>query len=265
MAGPCSDWAIDTGCCTDWATVPAGVQATATTWATTILWAATGRRFSLCEQVVRPCGRTHLGSGAGCPPGGAWGYLWSGGTWFPYVGSDGLWRNCGCSGFCSCRPNCEVFLPGPVNSVSEVQVDGVVVGADNYRVDDWQWLVRTDGECWPECGDLNVDSGDGFFEVSYVKGEAPPDVLLAAAGMLACEYAKACQGNSDCRLPARMTNLTRQGVSIQTVSPDMLLMMGLTGIPEVDQVIRALNPNKLHGRPRIMAPELPRPRYTTTP
>lgn len=139
----------------------------------------------------------------------------------------------------------------------------MVLGGANYRIDDYQWLVRTDGECWPECGDLNVDSGDGFFQVTYMKGEAPPAVLLNAAGMLACEYAKACQG-ADCRLPGRMTNLVRQGVSIQTVPVDTLLMMGLTGLPEVDQVIRALNPNKLKGRPRINAPELPRPRYTTT-
>lgn len=262
MTVPCSDWDVDTQCCSDWAEVPAGVQSAAITWATTILWAATGRRFSLCDQIVRPCGRER----GSHPPAWIWGHFWAGGSWIPYIGADGLWRNCGCSGFCSCKPSCEVWLPPPVASVSEVQVDGVIVNAANYRVDNEQWLVRTDGECWPLCGDLDVDSGEGFFQVKYAKGIDPPDVLLNAAGILACEYAKACgAANGDCRLPGRMVNLVRQGVTVQTVAPDTLLMMGLTGINEVDQVIRALNPHKLTGRTRIMSPDWPRPRVTTTP
>lgn len=262
--GPCT-WEIDTGCCPDWATYSAAVQNAATNYATTVLWAATGRRFGLCPVVVRPCGRyTHGGTPS------IWGYTFSlygpgGAAWYPYIGDDGAWRNCACPGTsCGCRPDCEVYLPAPVASVTEVVVDGVVVDPSAYRVDDNKWLVRTDGGCWPDRADLNVDSGTGLFQVSYVRGETVPAVLLSAAGILACEYAKACTGGS-CRLPASVQSIARQGVNVQFLDFNMLVERGFTGITEVDSVIQALNPFALKARLRVWSPEIKVPRMTTFP
>src|SRR5690348_10870848 len=67
-------------------------------WATTILWASTGRQFELCEQTVRPCGWRN------CNGGVEWfGSIWQGSTWVPYLW-DGQWFNalCACDGFCCC-------------------------------------------------------------------------------------------------------------------------------------------------------------------
>lgn len=127
---PCG-WVIpDPLCCTDWTGFSAGVKAAAKDYAATVLWAATGRQYGVCTITVRPCGVRRRQSG--------WeffGYDWTGGTWIPYI-FNGQWFNCVCPGICSCEPRCQVRLMGPVNSIVEVTVGGVVVDPSAYRVDD---------------------------------------------------------------------------------------------------------------------------------
>lgn len=258
-SSPCG-WVPNVGCCDDWSNYSAEVRAAALEYGSYVMWAATGRQFGLCDMTVRPCGRYR-----GTSP-EFWGFFWSGqgGWWVPYVDGYGVWRNCWCGNRgCTCQPDCQVYLPGPVYSVSEVLVDGVALDPSAYRVDDGHWLVRTDGDCWPECADLNVDSGAGLFEVSYTRGQVVPDVVLTAAGTLACEYAKACVGGA-CRLPGRITSIARQGVTVTAVDTDTLLRRGLTGIFEVDQVISAVNPAGLRARPRVYSPDRRSPRTVTS-
>jgi hypothetical protein len=157
-----------------------------------------------------------------------------------------------------------VYLPGPVTSVSQVNVDGVVVPVDNYRVDDMRWLVGLNGQVWPECANFDVSTGTGFFQVTYIRGIAPPPDLLAAAGILACEYAAFCTGAA-CRLPRYATTVSRSGVEFTLPDPQDLLSMGLTGLFEVDQVIMDLNPYGLKAPPLVLSPELAYPRTTTWP
>lgn len=262
---PCA-WVINPLCCENWASFSPTVQAAASEYASTVMWASTGRRFGLCPVVVRPCGRyTHGGTPS------IFGYTFSlygpgGAGWYPYIGDDGAWRNCACPATnCGCRPDCEVYLPGPVASVTSVIQDGLVVPGTSYRVDDAKWLVRTDGECWPDRADMNVDSGTGFFQVSYTRGEAVPAAVLTAAGVLACEYAKACVADGDCRLPATVQSIARQGVSVQFLDFNMLVDRGFTGLAEVDQIIQAYNPYGLKSRLKVWSPEIKIPRMTTTP
>lgn len=262
--GPCA-WDLSTVCCSTWDDYDPATQLAASEYASTVLWAATGRQFGLCEVTVRPCGRyTH----GGVPS--LFGFSYSvygpgGPGWYPYIGEDGLWRNCACAGTCGCRPDCEIYLPAPVASIVEVIVDDVVIPSTSYRVDDNKWLVRTDGGCWPDRADLNVDSGPGFFQVSYVRGTPVPAALLGAAGVLACEFAKACAGDNNCRLPVTVQSIARQGVTAIFTDYQALLDRGLTGLPEVDQVIVALNPFALKARLRVWSPEIRRPRMTTYP
>jgi hypothetical protein len=268
--GPC-DWTIDTGCCSTWDSYSAAVQQHATEYATTVLWAATGRRFGLCTQIVRPCGRycSELGSGGL----GTYGYFWSEGTWLPYI-FNGEWRNCWCGcngspGCCGCNVDCQVYLEGPVNNIISVTVDGETIDPNTYRVDNGVWLVRTHDEstsdCWPMFQNFNKSSGEGTFIVTYQKGLAVPGPLQRAAGELACEFAKACTG-ADCRLPSRASSISRQGVSISQVSVDLLLEKGLTGITTVDQIIRTYNPYGLTSPMRVVSPDFPeRTRVTTWP
>lgn len=259
--GPCS-WTIpDPLCCgAAWAATPADVQSAARDYAATILWAATGRQFGLCQIDVRPCGMKR------CPDGSGefWGYDWSGGTWVPYI-FNGQWFNCGCGIGCCCDPRCQVRLMGPVASIIEVTIGGIAVDPSTYRVDDDHWLVRTAGECWPRCADMDTDDGDNVFIVTYQRGTAVPNALLRAAATLACEWAKGCLNDETCRLSNRVTSVIRQGITIDMVNPEDLLESGLTGLWEVDTVIRAFNPNRTNERLRVYAPELNVPRQTTWP
>jgi hypothetical protein len=249
------------GC--DWESVDPLVKQAAINWATVILWAATGRQFDECEQTVRPCGWNRCADGSL-----DWfGWGWSGSTWMPYLW-NGVWFNCGCSGMCSCNPDCSVRLDGPVVSITEVTVDGDVVDPDTYFVYDRQWLTRVGPDCWPTCPDLNAAPGPaaGVFEVTYVRGRAVPADLKVAVGTLACQWIKACRGDSSCRITnSRIIAMSRQGTDFQFVAPEDLLRLGLTGVGEVDMLIAAYNPNGLHAPLRVFAPELVYPRVVTWP
>lgn len=268
MTAPCS-WPDPTEfCCTEWDTYSADLQSQAIEFATYIIWAATGRQYGLCEMTVRPCGRQCEGCSAG--------WFWDGfGTWTPYIW-NGQWHNCWCGssgpgGCCTCDPDCQVYLPGPVYSVTGVRVNGESLpvsgdGGFNYFVLDKQWLIRVDTEeCWPDCSDQNLAPGDpNAFEVTYLRGLPVPNVLVRAVGMYACEYAKACLGQP-CQLPSRATNISRQGVSISMVDINDVLERGLTGVWQVDQLIMMINPHGIKGRPRFYSPDLPEGRQITYP
>lgn len=256
LSTPCG-WDIPAPlCCAGWDEVDPAIQDAADDYAALILWASTGRQFGLCEVTVRPCGMRR------CQDGGAefFGYDWSGGTWVPYI-FNGVWFNCACPGVCCCDPRCQVRLMGPVDSIAEVTIDGVVVNPDTYRVDDNHWLVRTGGECWPQCADMNDEAAS--FEVTYMRGKPVPPVLLTAAATLKCEWAKACVGG-ECRLGNRATSAARNGITIEMVDPTDLLENGRTGLWEVDSLIQAFNPYGLRQQLRVYAPELNVPRTVTS-
>lgn len=268
--GPC-DWP-DIGqelCCPDWNTYTDALKEQAAQYSKMVLWTATGRQYGLCHLTVRPCGRQQQN--------GSWnGWYYDGyGAWLPYIWA-GSWFNCWCGGNgpfgCSCNPDCQVYLPGPVRSIQSVQVDGVslnVTGGDVFVLDQ-QWLVRTDTtKCWPRCGDQNKPPGDvNAFEVTYTRGLAVPAALSQAYATLACEFAKACLG-LPCRLPSRVSSISRQGVTVSMVDISQMLRHGdvpryaFTGIWEVDQVILAINPYGVKGRTRFYTPDVPDPRQVT--
>lgn len=257
--GPCF-WPVDVACVAGWGDYSPSVQAAATAWSTYILWALTGRRFGACQIIVRPCGARCQGpngyltfpvnsgstSGAGMP----WMVPWIDG---------GIWRNCGCAGGCTCAADCEVRLLGPVIEIESVTVDGVIVPETSYRLD-WvggaATLVRTDGECWPECQDMNADITEtGSFAITYRRGISVPTSGQLAAGMMAGEFAKACAGQ-DCALPAQLASLTRNGVQVEVVDPSTFLENGLTGIAMVDLWIRSVNPARKAQRSRVYSPDV---------
>lgn len=257
MSAPC-DWTltVDEDCCEGFAALPADVQARAIRLATYVMWAATGRRYGICDVIIRPCGNDRR-----CGTCGSWEFR--GGWMAPYI-LDGLWRNCGCPCPCDCTPHCQITLPAPVEEVTEVLIDGVVLAAGSWRVDNNQYLVRTDGECWPSCQDMNVDPpAADTLQVKYGRGEPIPAAILDAAAVLACEFGKLCSGAA-CRLPGRLQTLTRQGVTVSMADIDMILRRGLTGIAEVDLIIVQDNPYRLKQRPFFYSHEVsPRFRRTT--
>lgn len=264
--GPC-EWPVDTSCCPDWSTFSPLVQANAVAWATEILDALTARRFSRCAINYRPCGPTcdttfgYITWPVGSPTTTGGGFPWM----IPYVDA-GVWRNCTCGGACSCRARCEVPFPeGGVAQVIEVTLDGMLLDPAAYRLDTYEGrpvLVRTDGECWPKCQDMNLDMDEvGAFVITYKPGETLPLAGRLAAGELACEFAKGCVGQ-ECSLPQQLASLSRNGVEVQVVDPTALLDQGLTGLKNVDLWVRSVNPFRRAFGSRVLTRDLPAVRTT---
>lgn len=209
-----------------------------------------GYQVGNCPITVRPC----VGScmDAQVAPRGSVFPLWS-----PYI-RDGRWYNsCGCTPRgCSCTELTEIVLGGPVGRVDTVVVDGVtLVEGTDYRVDNGNVLVRLAGPEWPTCQDMTADPttvGSGAMAVTYVKGAVADTTAERVAGILAKEYLDACRGN-DCRLPASVTSLTRQGVSMDFSSQSF--PEGLTNIPEVDAWIKFWNPYLKRVPAQVFSPD----------
>lgn len=236
--GDCGPWDIDLSCVegipedTDPALIARWQQV-----ASDRLWARSGRQFGVCTRNSRPCKKSCAAE-----------YGITGGPWSltPYI-VNGEWYNaatCGCRQDCSCSELCEVFLPGPVRSVTEVRIDGAVLDPDAYRVDAPGWLVREDGLCWPACQDLAAPAQeDGTFVVSYEYGLPLTAAAIAAVSAYTAELIKDCLPDCDCRLP-------RDPDDIQS-----FLEKGLVGLAEVDQWITDVNPRNLPERVRVMSPD----------
>lgn len=248
--GPCSDWPVQWIC--DVSTESPTATGAAVTAATYVLWALSGRQFGTCTTALRPCRKECYDDTWWNSYGTPWTSYWD------YAGSSYPWfvLGCGaCRGGCSCSQVSEVQLPSPVQSITQVKVDGAILAPTSYRLDNNRLLVRTDGLQWPRCNNLNVDDTQpGSWSVTAVYGQPVPKMAELAMGELACEILKARRGE-DCRLPAGITNLTRQGVSIEIPDIGSIFEHGRTGLYLVDMFIISANPNKLQQRGRIYSPD----------
>lgn len=222
--------------------------------ASSILYVLSGRQFpGVCEETIRPCA---LRTDAPRHRRFGWG-VWE---WQP------LWWGCGCrsNDRCACGSLSQIELRTPVASVDEVLVDGVELDPSAYRVDDWRWLVRVDGGAWPCCQRLELDSTEpDTFEVTYNWGTAPSPGGDRSAAALACELVKAWSPETagECRLPQRVRQLVRQGVTIAIDNPTDVFNEGLTGISEVDLWLRSVNPKTDRAGAVICSPDVPPKRW----
>lgn len=268
-AGACG-WAITTCGCSGaskcWDNYSPGTQDQAETLATFTMWAATGRRYGLCLNEVLPRNERGAARLYQTYPRARYGRGSLLGLSVTAPPAITMRLTGGCEGGCGCRGCCEVELPGPVHDIQQVQVDGEVVDPAAYVVYDGLMLVRVDGGCWPVC-QVYGQEVPGFV-VTYHRGQPIPRAVQLGAELLACEYAKACEGGA-CRLPSRLTSLTRQGVDIQvdaSVGADQSgrIHAGIrTGIAQVDAIIDADNPA---GRPAplvVLSPDMPTSRVVT--
>jgi hypothetical protein len=251
---PCA-WDVTCGECDGWDDYPQEVRDTALWLAATYLWAATGRQYGPCPITVRPSqgkGSEILYQDFAVMP-GAQGLGVPGG---PFL-FGGTWFNSGCATACCGASACGVVLRGPVAGIEEVLIGDEVIPSSAYRVDvaGGAWLlVRTDGECWPACQNFTADQGEeGSFSITYLYGRALPEALAVATAQLACEWAKGLTGGA-CKLPAKMTRLSRQGVEVELESPEP---GDRTGIGQVDMVVAALNPSNRKSPPVLLSPDLP--------
>jgi hypothetical protein len=213
------------------------------------------RPIGTCGRTVRPCSRA-CGVRSGFRLGSA-------GPWFtPLLYGGEVFNVCGCLTVadCTCTDSrSSIRLPGPVVSVTQVRVDGVILDPADYTLDGNR-LVRLDGGTWPMTQDLALDaSADGTFEVMYVQGTPLSAGGRVALSALMQEIDKAMCGDSSCQLPARVTNVVREGVTYTLMDdPSKILDAGRTGIAAVDRWLNLINPAGTRTRMGVFSPDVGR-------
>jgi hypothetical protein len=253
--GPCEPW-TPTWCCNlTAASIPltgAAVQA-----ATEILYNRSGQQFGVCTFTIRPCRENCYDDVFwGSWGGGGWGSggWFGGGTWPQPALIGGSWYNLtcgGCGGSCSCTPLSVALMPSPVASIVEVKLNGAVLAASGYRVDNFRELVRLGGFTWPVCQDMTLaDTEDNTWSVTLQVGQAVPAIGALAVGELACEIMKACLGEA-CAIPRNASTVTRQGITIDFPSIYELLDRKLLGLYAADLFVSTYNPHGLTAAPMV--------------
>lgn len=263
--GTCAPWATTADLCSPCTPETADI-ATMLQAASDVLFELSGRRFSgECSATVRPNARWRVDDPVheNLIGWGGQGFTGTGGWWNSWGGGCGCQQGRGEATF-GCDTVSEITLGGsPVVSITAVKVDGIALAASRYRIDDNRYLVRlpdADGSNpgWPCCQDMTLDDAQvGTWSVAYKYGVAPPPMGVQAAAVLACELAQMCVGGA-CALPARVTSMTRQGVSVNTMDPQDFLDHGRTGLYVVDLFLKAYNPDGLRRPATVWSPDVPR-------
>ena len=265
MSEPC-DWPISYSGCGTPPAWDADQQALAEQMAADLLWNWTGHQFGACPVKIRPCkvectdgGETFWGRGPFSP-----GYATdhSKGGWYGPALLHGQWFNisCGvCGDGCSCDNPSTLKLPGPVQMIIKITIDGKPVPQAAFRVDNFSLLVRTDGGSWPSCQAMGLDvDKPGTFEISYVQGYPVPIGGQVAAGVLAVELFKAVCNDKSCALPQRVQTVTRQGVTVTVLDTFDDVVKGRTGIWLVDSWVSSIvNPPRAS---QVYSVDIARPR-----
>lgn len=181
-----------------------------------------------------------------------------------WAGSRGGMGACSCnrSVRCGCHGLSEVDLGPDVQSIDAVRVDGQLIDASEWELVENRYLVgwlKPDGtlRTWPCCQRLERPaSGAGSeetFEVRFTRGLMPPRGGITSAASLTCELIAGSTGGP-CRLPKRVTTITRQGVSVAVLDPLTLFSEGRTGLAEVDLWLESLRYGSAHREGVVIVP-----------
>ena len=248
--GPCEPYDPVWNCNISLITGAAEVTGAAVQAASEVLYQLSAQRFGLCTVKLRPCRKSCMG---GFP----WWSWWEYGSYPQPYWWNGTWYNLACGSCpgdsCSCVGLSETELPGPVASITEVKLNGVVLTAGvDYRVDDYRKLVRLGGDPWPFCQDLLLeDTEDNTWSVTAVYGEVMPIIGRMAVGELALEFVKYLTCADDCLLPFGVVDVSRQGISMTIQNTAELIQQGIINLPMCAMFIQAANPEHLTARAAV--------------
>lgn len=187
--------------------------------ATNLMWKLSGRQFGVFSITARPM--PYCGHSYGQPFS-----FWTYPGWASPPAQH--WQPC------SCQAYYFVHLGrAPINSITEVRVDGQVVDPATYHVDEWNYLVRAD-QPWPVCSDLaSPHDHAGVFEVAWTYGPPVPAEGKTAAALLACRLSHEVDVEDDCAIPATASSVATEGVTIR-LDLNSITEKGRTGILLVD-------------------------------
>jgi hypothetical protein len=194
-------------------------------FASDILWAASGRQWRNVEasetvtlDPLDDACATQLG------------YAYQHGYWSPDRAVAG-------------RPS-RVRLPRPdVTAITSAEIDGVPF---TFYRRSGNYAIRTDGGGWPMVETTRI---------TYSFGRLVPHTGKLAVLHLAAELGKMFAGQK-CALPARVTSVVRQGISMDMLESLEVLREGLTGLHAVDQFILATNPNRSRQAGSCWSPDI---------
>lgn len=255
--------AQDFGVCTPWfnpvvgmvhgdSQLSVGERDNAARLVSDILWVLTNRQWpGVCPRTVRP--RIECSRSGYCQP--VWRYITG--------PADRCYR-------CPAAHTSDTLrLPGPVDAVTQILVDGVVLAASAWA-GQGNRVIRIDGKPWPSGNDLTrlpatvAPPGDiPAWSVTYDWGALPPAGGVLAVETLYREVALAMLGSDKCRLMwgANMTSLNRRGVTITFESIADVMAKGLTGIDEVDLWVTVARGGGWRPRKaRVIRADMPRQR-----
>lgn len=206
-----------------------------------LLFELTRRRYpGHCHDVIRPQAQFRASDG----PRTWWASMYGG------AGTPWGWCSCNRDRETGCARIPAIKLPGhPVVPASiVVRLDGDTFDADSglFRLDDHRYLVRVDGSGWPCCQWLTLDDDQPHtWSVAYDFGNRVPlggkRSAIALGTQLFFAFNPDFEGAGACRLPKRVTSITRAGTTIAILDPLTLFKDGLTGLAEVDQWVAATN------------------------
>jgi hypothetical protein len=142
----------------------------------------------------------------------------------------------------------------PVQRILSVEINGQTVPASDYALLNHATLGLPFNQiaCIAMCA-----------RVTYIYGVNPPAGGRAAAVKLAEQLLFSWTASDECRLPQRITNVTRQGISWTILDPQDFLNDGRTGIFEIDLFLKSVNPDHARRPARVFSPDLPRAQTVT--
>lgn len=212
-----------------------------------VLWALSGRQFSCSTVFVRPCAPRQIATGYT-------GYERTALPWqFPVMFvDDDPWSDvgCGCDSGCRTSGPGMVHLPGPVQSIDKVIIDGATLEVSQYVLERDVLYRRGDSVSWPDQNLSRPDGEPGTWSVTYQQGLPAPTYVGVLTATLASELVAACTEGAECRIPRTVTGSSRRGVSYD-FDPSKMLAAGKTGLPEVDMWLASVNPNQLAAAPEV--------------
>lgn len=228
--------------------------------ATDLLYVGSGRQFLVGNTVtVRP---QALDVDMGCLPWyfaswGGWGTAWS--IWPLSAMYPEGW-------YCGCPSQAQYDLPGPVQSISQVKVNGSILteGTDYvlYNGRTLQYMTTNNNEeenqnpCWPTHQNLGEpDTEMNTWSITYTYGKPIPASGKIACRMLAIDIAMAMSNLPGTKLPARVTSVARAGINAVVQDSLAYIEKGFTGLPLVDQFLQKYNPLGLVRRPSVWSPD----------
>lgn len=149
-----------------------------------------------------------------------------------------------------------LYLRGtPVHEVHSVLYGSEALSDQQYILFNKKFLKLNTGSRWNYACDRNG------ITVDYSYGMMPPKAGVLAASTLANELLILMgegTSNSECRIPERVTSVSREGISFDLIDPQEFLDDGRTGIWEIDLFIRTANPARAKKQPRILSANDPR-------